>query len=169
MKLSFKSTTLAALGATLALSLVTPAQQVTPNNSTPQAQEQRGGRFDKRMKRGKFRRAKTGKIFKQLNLTDAQKEQMRSFAAQTKEATRTQRAELFRLREQRQPGVALSAEAKARRQQLRAELRQSREASRAQMLTILTPEQRAQMEQLKQQRQQRRATRRARTAGQQSR
>ncbi len=162
MKFSIKHTALA-LGATLALGVAAHAQQqsATVTGSAAQTQERSDA---KKMRRGgrHHRRARMGKMFKQINLTDAQKEQMRSIATARKQATRALREELFRLRESRQPGVEMSAEQKARIQELRAELRQAKEQSRAQVLAILTTEQRAQIEQRKQQREQRRAERRAR-------
>lgn len=166
MKFSIKSTGLA-LGATLVLSLVTPAQQQSPTGSNSPATPQAQKRFGK--KHGKFGRggARGHRAFARLNLTDAQKEQMRSITAQQRQATRATREEIFRLREARQPGVEASAETKARFQVLRAELRRNKEQTHAQMLNILTSEQRTQLEQFKQGREQRRAERRARSGNQQ--
>ena len=169
MKFSIKTTGLA-LAATLAFSLATSAQQQsdTGGNSaaTPQAQERFGWKRGERMQGKHHRHGKHGRrAFARLNLTDAQKEQMRSIAAQQKQATRAVREELFRLREAQQPGVEPSAETKARFQELRGQLRTAREQTHTQMLTILTAEQRTQLEQMKQQHEQRRAERRSRFGG----
>jgi len=167
MTISLKQLGLA-LGATLALSSVTFGQaQTAPAGVSPdeQVESRRGGEGKRGGMHGlrrHHRAANLRRYFKTLNLTDAQKAQMRSIAVATKEATKTRREELFRLREARQPGVEMSAESKARRQELRAEIRRAAEGARAQMLNVLTPEQRTQIEQLKQERGQRRAERRAR-------
>ena len=169
MKSSIKTLALT-LGATFAFAAAVPAQQTqspATGDSTAQGerQERRGGRRNGKRARRHNGSGISRRAFANLNLTDAQKDQMRTIATQTKLATRAQREELFRIREAKMPGVKLSAEQQARRQQLRGELRAARQQARTQMLAVLTTEQRTQLEQQKQERQRRHAERRARFGG----
>ncbi len=99
-------------------------------------------------------RGRGGK-FEQLNLTDAQKEQMkqiREAARQQMDAVLTpaQREQMRVAREQRQkPNLNLSEEQKA-------QMRAIRENSKNQMEAILTPEQKQKLQEMKAQWQQRR-------------
>lgn len=167
MKSSIKTLALT-LGATFAFAAAVPAQAERRSPATGDSaaqverQARRGGR-----RHGKHARRHNGigisrRAFAGLNLTDTQKEQMKAIATQTKLATRAQREELFRIREAKMPGVKLTAEQRARRQQLRTELRTARQQARTQMLAVLTTEQRTQLEQRRQEHQRRRAERRAR-------
>jgi protein CpxP len=136
---------------------------VTPNQDNQKSErkwekrgdgQERGGRFGRGGRRGGF--GLHG--LRELNLTDAQKEQIRTIMESkrgNREAGQTQREELRQIVEARRNGT-LTAEQEARlkafRDQRRAEMRQTHE----QILAILTPEQRTQLEQLKQERQNRR-------------
>lgn len=96
------------------------------------------------------------RVMQRLNLTEAQKTQMK----QIREATRAQmdtvltdaqKSELAAAKqERRRPNLSLTEAQKTRMKEIREQARQRMEA-------ILTPEQRAQLEQMKQQRQQRRS------------
>lgn len=89
-----------------------------------------------------------GHLMRDLNLSDAQREQSRAIMQRRLESTRVQREELFRLREKRIAG-AFSAEDGARAKALHEEIRASMEGARNEMAGVLNAEQRARMEELK--------------------
>ena len=84
-----------------------------------------------------------------LNLTDAQRTQMRSIAERNAESTKLLREELRNLRVQSREGATLTSEQQARLETLRTELRDAKKSGHAEMLNVLTPEQRTQLEALK--------------------
>lgn len=102
----------------------------------------------------------------ELNLTDAQQQQLRLIDERAAQNTQAQRAELRGIFEQRTQGNALTAEQEARAQALRAGLRQAGQRTREEALAVLTAEQRAQLEQSRQQRRPRHEARRERGGGQ---
>jgi protein CpxP len=100
-------------------------------------------------------------MFRELNLTDAQKEQLRAAGKQVREATRTQREELRQLAEKRRDGSWTAAE-EARAKALREEIQTSMQNSHASLLSILTPEQKAKLEELRKERREHRGDMRER-------
>jgi Spy/CpxP family protein refolding chaperone len=150
-------------GAVLTLGLVfttgaaASAQQQQPSTTTnPQENGrqrgpwERGGggggpRHDGMGKRGG--RGGMQRLVSQLNLTDAQQQQIRAIEDRFEASTKTQREEMRRLRESTQGGEP-SAETRARFQTLREELGQAMKTQHQEMLNVLTSEQRAQLEQL---------------------
>lgn len=124
-----------------------------------------GGKFrgGKHSKRGEF----GAKFAEKLNLTDAQKQQIRDLQQSFRDANEplfTQARDTHRqLREARQAGdnervTALQAQAKSQR----AQLQQLRAQQKERILALLTPEQRAQWEALKAERESRRGGKRQR-------
>ena len=101
-------------------------------------------------------------ILRQLNLSDQQRQQIRTIMQNYHASTKAQRDELRQLKEQRLASGTLTAEQQARVEQLRAALDASAQQARAEILNVLTPEQRAQYEQLQQQAKARREARRTR-------
>mgnify|MGYP006206321851 CR=1 FL=1 len=107
------------------------------------------------------------RLAEKLNLTDAQKQQMQE-QRQNFRASNQHRFEAFRdtrrqYREARQAGdTARAEELKAALELQRGELDQLRDAQHTAMLSILTPEQRTQLEALKAERQEQRKERRER-------
>ena len=96
-----------------------------------------------------------------LNLTDAQKEQIRAFTQSFRQDNQAffeaHRDTMKQLREAKQAGDQARVDAlKPTLQSQRTELKQRREALKQQILAILTPEQRAQYEALKAERGERR-------------
>ncbi|HAF14637.1 MAG TPA: hypothetical protein DCK99_13260 [Blastocatellia bacterium] len=89
-----------------------------------------------------------GRLLRELNLTEEQRQQSRAIMRRRLEATKSQREELFKLREKRIADT-FTAEDEARAKALRQEIRASMEGVRAEMEGILTAEQRAKLEQLK--------------------
>ena len=90
-----------------------------------------------------------------LNLSDEQRQQQRAIMQRYFAATKSQREELFKLREKRFEG-SFTAEDQARAKSLHLEMRNSMSGIRGEMLGILTPEQRTQMETFRKEREQKR-------------
>jgi Spy/CpxP family protein refolding chaperone len=84
-----------------------------------------------------------------LNLSDAQRTQMRAIAERNAGSTKALREELRNLRVQSKQGGTLTSEQQARLETLRTELRSAKKSSHAEMVNVLTPEQRTQLEALK--------------------
>jgi Spy/CpxP family protein refolding chaperone len=147
------------LGLTFATSALALAQQPSP---FPQdnGQQQQGMRRGKGGRHGMGRKGPGGmlRLMNQLNLTDAQREQIRAIEDRFESSTKSQREELRRLHDSTQGEP--SADAQARWQALRAELGQAMRARHQEVLNVLTQEQRAQLEQMKRERKARREERR---------
>ncbi|HEX9961861.1 MAG TPA: Spy/CpxP family protein refolding chaperone [Pyrinomonadaceae bacterium] len=94
---------------------------------------------------------------RQLNLTDAQKEQIRTIMESrrgNREANQTQREELRQIIEAKRSGT-ITAEQQERLRAFRDQRRENARQLHEQILAILTPEQKTQLEQIKQERKQR--------------
>jgi len=120
----------------------------------PGAQGPRAEHMGRRGDRGEGRmrdREMGPQMFRELGLTDAQKEQLRVAGKQVREATRTQREELRQLAEKRRDGSWTAAE-EARAKALREEIQASMRNSHANLLAILTPEQKAKLQELRKER-----------------
>jgi Spy/CpxP family protein refolding chaperone len=114
-----------------------------PGADAPQGREfRRGGKMGRH---GRHGRHQMGRVFRELNLTDAQKEQLQALRQQSA----PQREEARQLLQQKRAGT-LDANGQARLEQLKAQAKATKEANRAAFLAILTPEQKAQLEQFKQ-------------------
>jgi Spy/CpxP family protein refolding chaperone len=138
----------------LTASFAVCAQQTqTPPQGAPQNPERRErmGRMSGMHRRMAMRRHGM-KLMRGLDLSDAQREQMRAVRERYRQSTQAQREELRQLFRTKRQGGQLTPEQEARARQLRAELRQTRERIHADMLGLLTPEQRTRLEQLKQER-----------------
>ena len=137
--------------------------------STPAPKQQGEGRGEmRRMGRGGRRHApggpREGRLgLGRLNLSDAQREQLRGIESRYATGFRTRRDELHALRQsRRQSSGTLTAEQEARARQLREELRADAERMRAEMRAVLTDEQRTQLQATREELQQRREQRRER-------
>ena len=180
MSLKNKILTTAALALAVgAFSTFTAAQTSggATENGTIQKQERRESRgFGRRGGRGegmhgdKRRGGKFGmRGLRGLNLTDAQKEQVRTIIETNRSAANQATHEEFRSLKQAKRGGTITAEQQTRLETLKEQMRQNAEATRTQILAILTPEQRTQLEQQKEEmrkrheerRQQRRENRQA--------
>lgn len=132
------------LGLVLGFNAVAFAQQPqTPAQGTGQPAEgtERFGRKGGHREMGGIMR-----MMRELDLTDAQKQQAHAIFERFNTSTKTQREELHKLREQKEQGT-LTPEAEARAQQLHAEMRESMKQIHMELIAILTPEQRAKLEQ----------------------
>jgi Spy/CpxP family protein refolding chaperone len=149
------------LGIILALAMVVLAQQTlpqtpetVPDGTVRRDERQRPGRHRDRMGRDKGMGRRGGgmsHLLRELNLTDEQQQQSRAIVRRRLESTKSQREELFQLREKRIAGT-FTAEDGARAKALHQELRASMEGVRTEMEGVLTAEQKARLEELKKER-----------------
>jgi Spy/CpxP family protein refolding chaperone len=95
-------------------------------------------------------------FLRQLNLTDAQQQQLRAIQEEHAQATKPQRDELRQIFQLRRQGGELTTEQQARADELRQRLGESTKALRGRVSGILTPEQRTEVEQMMKERQSRR-------------
>lgn len=84
----------------------------------------------------------------QLNLSDAQRQQIGAIAETFKTSTQTEREELRSLGMKKRDGI-INADEQTRFDEIKTQLKTSGEQMRNQVLAVLTVEQRAQLEQLK--------------------
>jgi Spy/CpxP family protein refolding chaperone len=146
---------------TLASSFAVFAQDAKPGETQgPSQAEGRGlreGRMGgRREMRKRFMLSRAMHALGKLNLSDAQREQLRSIHQSAFEGTRAKREELRQLFMGRREGRQLTPEQESRAKQLREELMAARERTHKDVLGVLTPEQRAQLEKLKEERRARR-------------
>lgn len=155
------------LGLILAFSAAAYAQQPVQQEGNGQ-QQQREGRMGRRQG-GPGKRGHGGvlRLMSQLNLTDAQQQQIRAIQQRFETSTKTQREELRKLHESNE-GSTPSADQQSRMQALRAEMEQAMKAAHEEMLAVLTTEQRTQLEQLVKERKAHRKEMRGRRPGQQN-
>jgi len=169
-----KILTSAVLTLGLAASFAVSAQQTT---DVPQAQgaPQTEGRGHRRMggmrgkhggkHRGMRKHGRGMRAMGQLNLTDAQKERVRSIHDSARQGTRAKREELRQIFMTKRQGGQLTPEQEARGKQLHTELKEARQRTRDEALGVLTPEQSAQLDKMKQERKARREEMRGRRKG----
>lgn len=154
------------VGIILAGGIIALAQEPQPQNPPAPEGTLRGERSEQRRQRhrarmegpegrgrhkglkGMGRRGPGMGHFRDLNLSEAQREQSRAIMQRRLENTKVQREELFRLREKRIAGT-FSAEDGARAKALHEEIRASMEGARTEMAGVLTAEQKARLEELK--------------------
>jgi Spy/CpxP family protein refolding chaperone len=141
--------TLAGLMLGLALSLSAPVFAQQPQTGAPGHDTERGEREGGGPRHRGRRGGDMGflRILRQLDLTEAQAAQARTIIENHMTATKAQREELMKLREQREQG-ADQAGVSSRAKELRQQLQESAKNMRAQLLTILTPDQRAKFDQM---------------------
>ncbi|HEY0386394.1 MAG TPA: Spy/CpxP family protein refolding chaperone [Pyrinomonadaceae bacterium] len=140
--------------------------------ATPQEQE---GRPESRRPEG--RRGGPGhfgdklmgmrRALRELNLTDEQQQQAHAVFERLAESTRPQREALQKLREQFEQQGAPNEETSERAKQLRSEMHEQMQRAHAEIVAILTPEQRTKLQQMEQDLKSRREERRNRVRGQQ--
>lgn len=140
---------------------MTMAAVVTLSASLAFAAPHQGGKFGKRGRHGQeFGQRMAAK----LNLTDAQKQQIRdlnkSFRENNKAVFESAHALRKEFRDAKRANDTAKLESlKPQMETQRAQMQQLRDAQQAQILAVLTPEQRTQYEALKAEREQRRAER----------
>lgn len=155
------------LGLIVTFSLPVLAQQssATAQEDGSQQQNERTGK--KRWHRGGHGMRGGMRMFRELDLSEAQQQQASAIMERYKESTKAQRDEMRQLHQQKRTATgAVDTQAQARAEALRTELRETHKRMQDELLTILTPDQRAKFEQLKQERKARHEERRARRQGQ---
>jgi protein CpxP len=138
-------------GAVFAQETKTPGADVTAPQGRKEAKRGGSGAFNRRGqlgRQGRRGRQGLGRLARQLNLTDAQREQMRSVAQNNRAQDGALRNEARQLRQQKRAGT-LDANGTARLEQLRGQFKATRAARRNERLAHLTPEQKAQVAQFK--------------------
>ncbi|HJZ83424.1 MAG TPA: Spy/CpxP family protein refolding chaperone [Pyrinomonadaceae bacterium] len=146
MFLSTKLTVSALIIALMAGGSIALAQQPQTNNPTVGGQQPAPGFA----RRGARRGARLGRQrpLAQINLSDAQKQQVRTIIQAEAQSTEKQREEFRQLRQQYRTGT-LTPEGQARARELRQQLMESRKGLRAQMMNTLTTEQKAKLQELR--------------------
>jgi Spy/CpxP family protein refolding chaperone len=141
-------------------------------DNSMQKQEMRGRHGGKRMRGGRdgFGKGMHGgkhgggdrmvmRSLGRLNLSDAQKEQIRGLSENFKASTQAQREELRALGMKKRDGI-ISTDEQARLQTIKTQLKTSGEQMHNSIMAILTTEQRAQLDQMKEEMKTRRQERR---------
>ena len=147
--------------AIVAFTTFVSAQDTTttqPQDSTTK-QEKRERKFGKEGKRGGHRGGKMMHGLRELNLTDAQKEQIKGIMETNRTAHQGTHEEMRGLMMKKRDGI-ITAEEQTRFDQIKAQMKASAEQTHNSILAILTPEQRTQLEQQKEQMKQKREERR---------
>lgn len=149
------------LGTTFVLGTMAFAQQpATTSQEGTQRRDQierlerhreRMGRREGRLGDKRAGRERIGRLLRELNLSEEQRQQQRAIVQRRLESTKAQREELFRLGEKRIAG-AFSAEDEARAKALHQEIRTAMQGVRTEMQTVLTAEQKARLEELQKER-----------------
>ena len=150
----FKKVAVASISAIALAGSIAVAQTVTPNQTPQQGQqmERHGGRG----KHGGWGGMREGGFFRQLNLTDDQKAKMKqiheSFAERNKPLREQLRAKRQELRQASEGGTfneALATQKLTEMASLEAKLMGEQFKLHQETLSVLTPEQKAQLEQSK--------------------
>src|SRR5215510_9161792 len=157
-----------ALSAVIAVTLAIAAILAQSPNGQSGSQEARDGKGRFGMHRGHHGRGMRGAIFRESNLTDEQKAQMKQIRQSYRERTQPLRQELRAktqgLRQANQGGAfneALVTQTLTETAPLRAKLMGESFKLRQEMMAVLTPEQNAKIEQMREQFKARRAEREA--------
>jgi Spy/CpxP family protein refolding chaperone len=146
-------TILLSLFAIIALSTISFAQETKPTENQDSVKKERG--FGKRGERG-FGGKRYGKRGKgemvhglgKLNLTEAQKEQMRALKERNKTQFAPQRDEIKQLIGKKRDGI-ITADEQNRLKELKGQMMENGRKLKEEMMSILTPEQKTQLEQMK--------------------
>lgn len=123
------------------------AQQPPASTTAPSVEQQGEGRMQRRRMMRRGARMRMFGALRQLNLTDAQKQQAQSIIRANTENTKTQRQEMAQLRRKFREGT-LTDDEKAKAKELRQQLRASRQNTRTQLAALLTPEQKTRLDEM---------------------
>jgi Spy/CpxP family protein refolding chaperone len=136
-------------------SQTTPTQDGALSRDAIERMERHRERLGRRegMERGKGlgRRVGGGHLMGELNLSDEQRQQSRAIMRRRLESTKSQREELFKLREKRIAGT-FTAEDEVRAKAFRQEIRTAMDGVRTEMAGVLTAEQKSKLEELQKER-----------------
>ena len=150
-----------------ALAMITLTTYVAAQDNSTTDQQTDKAQKERKMKRGDGFGKRGGKRdgmrggfgmrgLKNLDLTDAQKEQIRGIMETNKTANEPLRQEMRSLMEKRRGGEELTETDRTRLKELRTQMKQSAEQTHNTILGFLTAEQRQKLEQMKQDKQKRR-------------
>jgi len=141
----------------LGLILLPAAMVLAQEKQTPPAEQEKSEAANSRPVRSPHGRRgpRFGRMMRDLNLTEQQKQQLQAIVQGRVEATKAQREELTALREKKRSGT-LSEQDEARVQSLRQEIHDSMQGIRDEIRSILTPEQLQGVEKREQERKARR-------------
>jgi len=131
-----------------------PAAPQTTSPTVPQTTTVPGQGIRRAMRRRAFGRMVA--VFHQLNLTDAQKQQVRTIVKTTMESTKAQRQQLATLNKQWRQGT-LTPDSLTTANQLHQQLAQARKSMRTQIEGVLTPDQKTKLQDIIKQRNARKA------------
>ena len=153
----FKKLAIASISAIALAGSIAVAQTVTPNQTGQQGQQmERHGGQGRQGKHGGWGGMREGGFFRQLNLTDDQKAKMKqiheSFAERNKPLREQLRAKRQELRQASEGGTfneALATQKLTEMASLQAKEMGEQFKLHQEMLSVLTPEQKAQLEQSK--------------------
>jgi Spy/CpxP family protein refolding chaperone len=162
--MSFKHKFISTVGLALAVGTFSTFVAAQDNSATTQTDstkkerkfERRGNgmRLDKGMRGGKRGDRMLMGAFRNLNLTDAQKEQIKTIH-ETNRPTQAQHEEMRALAQKRRDG-SITEQDQARLKEIRNQMRASAEQTHKAVLAVLTAEQRTQLEQIKSEKRERR-------------
>ena len=153
LKFNIVAVFILALGVFAGAALAQDTTTTTPNKDNTQRQDrsERRGQFGKHGDEG-FRGGPGGpggmgmmREFRDLNLTDAQKEQIHTILESNK-PSQAEMDQMKALRDARQNGTELTADQKAQLKANREAQRTKMESVHQQILAVLTPEQKAQLD-----------------------
>ncbi len=122
-------------------------QSQTPATTAPNVQQRQRRRMNRRMMMRRRGRMRAGAI-RELNLTDAQKQQAQAIRRENLERNRAVREELKQLLQRRRQGTLNEAD-QARARELRQQLQESRRSTRAQIAGLLTEQQRTKLQEMR--------------------
>jgi Spy/CpxP family protein refolding chaperone len=142
------------IGLTLSISAVALGQTEAPLKQDHQNRSERLRRGDHQ----RILRRQGVKMYKALDLTEEQRQQLRNIRQRQFDSTKAQREELMQLAQKRRAGT-ITEEDRLRARTLHSEMKAFRQSLHSEVEGILTPEQRAQLEETRKQRQERRAER----------
>lgn len=161
--MSFKQQFISAV--TFVFAIVAFTTFVSAQNTNPTGQQDSTTKQEKRGDYGKRKFGKEGKHggkimrgLKELNLTDAQKEQIKGIMDSNRTANQATHEEMRGLMMKKRDGI-ITADEQTRFDQLKTQMKASAKQTHDSILAILTPEQRAQFEQQKEQWKQKREER----------
>jgi len=157
----------AILSASALAQTATPQQQKGTEGAGRRGREARRmgkmgrmGRQGERGEGGGHRQGMARRALRRLNLTDAQRGQLRDIEARYGQSFKAQHQELRQLMEVRRAGGTLTAEQQQRAEQLRTEARANGDRMHTEILALLTNEQRDQLKQMREEGEARRKERR---------
>ena len=133
-------------------------------DSTPQSERWGKRHRGRRGEHGEREASRGGKLrgLRDLDLTDAQREQLRAIRQKFQDSNRGERAELRQLWRIKKEGGELTPEQQARSRELINTVSQTGRSIEQEMLGVLTPEQRTRLDEMQQERKQQREERRRR-------